>query len=284
MRKFEDLNYYEIFEIPVNASSFEIRQAYRNALSIYGDDSDIAYAFFNREERAKILQRIEAAFSTLISDHKREAYDKTLVANKIIDPSSLAKKSPKVATPLFAAKSAGGEAISKKIERAIREKKLKALADEILSMDAVSGKDLQRLRTAVGITIEDVFEVTRISVATLEAIENDHIDALPPIVYLRNFLKAYTELFEADAQKIIAGYLKKPPAYPCVFVNAATSIALHIPIPAPLRQAREEVHGRFRCLPGHGTHAACRRKERPAGNLIQIQAPLTDVPKALFQP
>jgi flagellar biosynthesis protein FlhG len=208
MRKFEDLNYYEIFEVPVNASSFEIRQAYRNALSIYGDDSDIAYAFFNREERAKILQRVEEAFATLINDYKREAYDNTLVAKKIIDPSSLAKKRPKVATPLFSAKSPGGEAVSKKIERAIREKNLKALVDDILSVDAFSGKDLQRLRAAVGITIEDVFEVTRISVATLEAIENDRTEALPPTVYLRNFLKAYAELFEADAQKIIAGYLK----------------------------------------------------------------------------
>ena len=208
MRKFEKLNYYEIFEIPPNASSFEIRQAYRNALSIYGDDSEIAYAFFDREERAKILQRVEEAFNTLINDHRREAYDSTLVAKKIIEPSSLSKKRPKVATPIFSAKSSGGEAVSKKIERAIKEKKLKARVDDILSGDVVSGKDLQRLRTAVGIKIEDVFEVTRISVATLEAIENDDIENLPPTVYLRNFLKAYAELFKSDAQAIIAGYLK----------------------------------------------------------------------------
>jgi flagellar biosynthesis protein FlhG len=208
MRKFDDLNYYEIFEIPANASGFEIRQAYRNALSIYGDDSTISYAFFTKEERTKILQRVEEAFSTLINDNKREQYDKILVARKIIDSASLTKVRPKVPTPLFSSKSSGGEGVSKKIERAIREKNLKGIVNEILSVDTVSGKDLQRLRTAVGIRIEDVFEVTRISVATLEAIENDHIEALPPTVYLRNFLKAYAELFEADPPKIIAGYLK----------------------------------------------------------------------------
>jgi DnaJ-class molecular chaperone len=208
MRKFEDLNYYEIFEIPVNASGFEIRQAYRNALSIYGDDSTISYAFFTREERTKILRRVEEAFSTLINENKREEYDKTLVARKIIDSSSLTKVRPNVPTPLFSSKTSGGEAISKKIEGAIREKNLKGIVDEILSAGTVSGKDLQRLRAAVGIRIEVVFEVTRISVATLEAIENDHIEALPPTVYLRNFLKAYAELFEADPQKVIAGYLK----------------------------------------------------------------------------
>ncbi|MFO7600096.1 MAG: helix-turn-helix domain-containing protein [Candidatus Desulfacyla sp.] len=208
MHKFEDLNYYELFEIPVNASHFEIRQAYRNALSIYGDDSIIAHSFFTTEERTKILQRIEDAFSTLINDTEREAYDKGLVAKKIIDSSSLAIKRKNAPTPLFSSKSPGGDAVSKKIKRAIKERNLQGLVDEILSSEAISGNHLQRLRAAVGITLDDVFEVTRISVATLEAIENDHIESLPPTVYLRNFLKAYAELFEADAQKIIAGYLK----------------------------------------------------------------------------
>ena len=39
MNKFEELNYYEILEIPVNASSFEIRRAYRNAVEVYSDHS-----------------------------------------------------------------------------------------------------------------------------------------------------------------------------------------------------------------------------------------------------
>lgn len=208
MHQFEDLNYYEIFELPVNASVFEIRQAYRNALSMYGDDSIIAYAFFTKEERTKILERVEEAFSTLINANKREQYDKSLAVGKIVDPSSLTKVRPEIPTPLFSFNSIGGEAISKKIEMAIREKNLKGIVDEILSIDTVSGKDLKRLRTTVGIQIEHVFEVTRISVTTLKAIENDHIEALPPTFYLRNFLKAYAELFHADPQKVIAAYLK----------------------------------------------------------------------------
>jgi len=208
MRKFNELNFYELFELPVNASSFEIRQAYRNALSIYGDDSTIGYSFFTKEERTKILQRVEEAFSTLINENRREQYNKTLVAKKIIDSSSLEKERKKVPTPLFSSKTPGGDAISKKIKRAIKERNLQQIVDEILSLDVVSGNDLKRLRAAVGIKIEDLFEVTRISVATLEAIENDHVEALPPTVYLRNFLKAYAELFEADPHKITAGYLK----------------------------------------------------------------------------
>jgi len=89
MRKFEELNHYEIFEISINASAFEIRQAYKEALSIYGDDSPISYSFFPQEESKEILNRIEEAFSTLIDQEKRELYNKMLVREKkLIHPVS----------------------------------------------------------------------------------------------------------------------------------------------------------------------------------------------------
>ena len=58
MKRFEDLNYYQILEIPVRASSFEIREAYRDALSIYNEDSLTTYSLFTDDERDKILKKI----------------------------------------------------------------------------------------------------------------------------------------------------------------------------------------------------------------------------------
>lgn len=208
MRKFEDLTHYEILQVPVNASSVEIQQAYRNELSIYGDESTIGHAFFSGKEHRKILERIEEAFSTLIHDDQREAYDQILLEKDIIDAASIAKGRRKVATALFSAKSPEGETVSKKIERIIQGKDLRAVLDELLSKETISGNDLRRLRAEAGIRVEDVFEVTRISVATLQAIESDLAEALPPRVYLRNFLKAYAALFKVDPIRIADGYLK----------------------------------------------------------------------------
>lgn len=208
MRKFEGLSHYEIFEIPVNASNFEIRQAYREALSIYGADSAISYSFFTEEEREDILGRVEEAFSTLIDENRRGQYDKTLVDEKKIDPSALKKKRQKVPTPIFSFRGPDGKAISKTIKNGIKEEDLKKTVDEILLKDMISGNDLKMLRKAVGITIQDLFEGTRISVSSLEAIENDNLDALPSDVYLRNFLKTYAELFKVDPEKIIDRYMK----------------------------------------------------------------------------
>jgi len=208
MRKFEELNHYEIFEISINASAFEIRQAYKEALSIYGDDSPISYSFFPQEESKEILNRIEEAFSTLIDQEKRELYNKMLVREKKIDPSSLTKKRQQVPTPLFSSKTPGGAAISKTIMKRIKDKNLKKAEEVILSKDMISGDDLKQLRKTVGIKIEDLFEVTRISVSILKAIENDDFGTLPPAVYLKNFLKTYAELFEVDPKKIVDGYIK----------------------------------------------------------------------------
>ena len=89
MPKFKDLNYYEVLETPINASTFEIRQAYKEALSIYGGDSSISYSFFTAEESKAILDKIEHAFSTLIDQDKRALYNKALVREKkLIHPVS----------------------------------------------------------------------------------------------------------------------------------------------------------------------------------------------------
>lgn len=78
MNKFEEFNYYKILEIPVNASSFEIRRAYRNALEVYSDHSLLTYSLFSAEERINILKKLEDAYDTLIDRAKRIAYDASL--------------------------------------------------------------------------------------------------------------------------------------------------------------------------------------------------------------
>ena len=97
---------------------------------------------------------------------------------------------------------------SKIIKKRIKDKDLKKAGEAILSKDMISGDDLKQLRKTFGVKIEDLFEVTRITVSILESIENDDFGTLPSTVYLKNFLKAYAELFEIDSKKIIDGYIK----------------------------------------------------------------------------
>jgi curved DNA-binding protein CbpA len=79
MNGFDGLNYYEVLQIPVGASFIEIKRAYKEALSIYSEDSLATYCLFSDEERESILTIIEKAFLTLIDKDKRADYDRSLL-------------------------------------------------------------------------------------------------------------------------------------------------------------------------------------------------------------
>jgi DnaJ-class molecular chaperone len=209
MKRFEDFNYYEILEIPLNASHFEIRQAYRDALSVYSEDSLATYSMFTHDERLDILNKIEKAFNTLIDKKSRDAYDKNLVSSGEIDESDLNKKEQKRPIPLFPLSSHTDEdAFSKRIKKRIEMSGSSGdISAEILSKDIITGDDLKRLREAFGIELEEIYEAARISVSTLQSIEENKTEDLPPDVYLKNFLKNYAELLQIDSKKIIDGYL-----------------------------------------------------------------------------
>jgi len=209
MKKFEDLSYYEILEIPVQASSYEIREAYKEALSIYTENSLTTYSLFTDDERDKILEKVEEAFLTLIDEIKRVEYDRMLVDSGRLDEQILRGKRQGKTTKLFPSnKVTYSNAVSNMVRKKIEEKDVEHIAKKILSEERVSGTDLKRLREAIGIRQEEVFEITRITVSVLDAIENDQLDNLPPLIYLKNFLKQYAEILQLDSEKVIEGYTK----------------------------------------------------------------------------
>ena len=214
MKRFEDMNYYEVLEIPVNASPFEVSQAYKEALSIYHEDSLVTYSFFDDHERDRILKKIEEAFLTLIDRTKRAHYDSSLVKEGRVDAADFTQREKKRPIPLFQiGKSKNKTLFSKKIEGKIQEKDIQRISDTIFSNEIISGKDLKRLRESMGIDLEEVFEVTRINVTILRAIEENQMEKLPPLIYLKNFLKSYAEILKLDPNMVIDGYMKNMDQY-----------------------------------------------------------------------
>jgi len=209
MKSFKDLNYYEMLEVPVSASDFEIRQAYKDTLSIYSEDSSVTYSLFSDEERKQILQNIESAFTTLIDRNLRADYDRVLVESGEIDESDRLKTDSQKLVSIFGGRSSAGSGIfRKKIEEKVKSVEIKNIADDILAKEQITGTDLRTLREAMGIELQDVFEVTRISVSVLQAMESDDIEKLPAGSYIKNFLKIYAEFLRIEPAKIVEGYLK----------------------------------------------------------------------------
>jgi len=209
MSTFKGLNYYEILEIPIDASTFEIRQAYKNAFSTYNEDSLATYSFFSDDERSRILEEIEKAFHTLIDKDLRAEHDLTLVNTGQADPSILAKKPRAKIVRLFHTNETAKEDVfSERIRKKIQGNDAKEISNEILSKESISGNDLRKLRKSVGMDLEEIFEVTRIGISILKSIEENDTKALPPPIYLRSFLATYAEILQLDPRKIVAGYMK----------------------------------------------------------------------------
>ena len=208
MKSFDGLNYYQILQIPVNSPFIEIKRAYKEALSIYGEDSLVTYSLFLNDERDNILNVIEKAFFTLIDENKRASYDKTLVDSGQVDSSVILKRNQNQPIPLFRTKNLTKDDLVERVKEKSKEKEFKKLSNEILSKDLISGNDLIKLRKALKIDISEIYVVTKISISVLKSIEENLFEDLPADVYLKNFLKSYAEILQIDPQRVVYGYLK----------------------------------------------------------------------------
>jgi len=206
IKKFRDLNYYELLKIPYNASPFEIRQAYKHILAIYEENSLATYSFFAEDERKLILSKIENAFLTLIDNNKREDYDNKLISTGEVPDKILADREKKKAIPIFyTIKSRENSNSLARIKKKAQENKAGDIALTMLKREQISGRDLRNLRESLGIELEEIFQATKISPTALDAIEKDDVVNLPPRVYLISFLKSYAEALQVDPKQVVDG-------------------------------------------------------------------------------
>jgi hypothetical protein len=76
-----------------------------------------------------------------------------------------------------------------------------------LGVETFRGKTLKQIRERIGIDLKTVSEQTKINTRILEWIEEEAIEKLPPLVYVKGFLKVYAKSLGLDPQKVIGDYL-----------------------------------------------------------------------------
>jgi curved DNA-binding protein CbpA len=75
VKKIEELDFYELLNLHVDATEQDIRNAYSLAVATYQPDALASYGVLSPEERRSVLERIEQAFETLGNAEARKAYD-----------------------------------------------------------------------------------------------------------------------------------------------------------------------------------------------------------------
>jgi cytoskeleton protein RodZ len=84
---------------------------------------------------------------------------------------------------------------------------------------------LKTKRETLGLTLKDIFSLTRISVVNLEAIENGDFGNLPVPIYTRNFIKTYARALDLDGKPILDCYES--------YLNSLKTGPTEVPEPQP---------------------------------------------------
>jgi curved DNA-binding protein CbpA len=211
MKRISEQNYYELLDVSPQASTQEIQWAYDQAMSIFSADSIPTYSLLSEKERKLILSRIVDAYKTLTNGHLRAEYNQLLLESGELLPEDLS---------LFSLENPDG------INGDQREGKLESLLPgeetaespmaspedsfHLIDIDsALSGKDIQALRIAREISIEDIYRKTNVPKKTIEDIEEERFEELPALVYLKGFLKAYARILNVNEGQMMDGYVKR---------------------------------------------------------------------------
>jgi DnaJ-class molecular chaperone len=209
MKSFEGENYYQILNVPGSATAIEVRRAYLDTLEIYKEDSIATYSLFSSGQREALLQAIGRAFDTLINESKRAAYDRMLIDSGQVDPAFFTgPAAEKPATHSISRGMSREKSLSLWVQKKSENQEIKSLIEQVLSKEMISGQDLKRLRQAMGIDVNEIYTITRISSSILEMIEADRFEELPAEIYLKQFLRSYAEMLQIDPQPVVEGYLR----------------------------------------------------------------------------
>jgi DnaJ-class molecular chaperone len=188
MKGIDEQTYYEILEVSSSATSKEIQRAYEHVKETFHTDSLAVYSLFTDQEIQQIQVVIEEAYRVLMDESLRKSYDQS---HYQILGQQKSEKPPEIPVPL-------------------REKKrLPAPVDVPVDMggEIYRGKTLRQIRERMSIDLETIAQETRISLKTLELIEGEDLGKLPPLVYLKGFLKGYAQSLGLDPHRVVDGYV-----------------------------------------------------------------------------
>jgi len=209
MKRLMEQNFYELLGIEFDVSSFEVSRAYKENYQLYHEDSLVSYSLFSREEREKILARLDEAYATLIDEKKRSGYDQSLIECGILKEGMKSQDGRKTIGLLSDSKVSTNNTIL-----AIRNE-LKAMVSsnpviqEILTRDALWGKDLKRIRDELGVSLEIIREMTKVRMTFLRAIEEDEYEKAPSRMFLKSYVKVYAQSIGLDGDFVASRYLNK---------------------------------------------------------------------------
>lgn len=177
--------HYAVLGLEPGASAEAIEKAHRHSRALYEEGALATYTIVDAEERRAARARIDEAFAVLRDPARRAAYDR----ERGLPP---AAAGPGTGAPAADTPRKG----------------------PVILPGPVTGAEIRRVREERGITLKEIAATTKIGSRTLEDIENERVDRLPPTVYLRGFVQEFAREIGLDprdtAERYIARLARRP--------------------------------------------------------------------------
>lgn len=181
---------YDTLGVTRGATDEEIRRASRHKRELFAPDSLPLSGIVFGEELSREQARIAEAHDTLLDPVRRRAYDLSVFPET---ETSSEKEDPKETS-----------AAAAELEMMQAE-----LAREITPETQFTGALLRRVRESQGKELQEISNKTKISVAFLQAIEEEEYTLLPALVYTRGFVQEVAKLLGLDPTQVARTYVAR---------------------------------------------------------------------------
>jgi len=208
VKRLEELDHYELLEVPRDARREEIERAYELVRAAYSGDSLAAYSVFEDDEAVALRERIERAYRVLSDPAARSAYDAMRsdpLAGEALPPDA------RVAV-LELEELAEGERAPIPVTPPPRSAKPELGGFEELDTGDETdwdGARLRRARLLRGVELDELAAVTKINPTYLRFLEEERFDDLPAAVYVRGFVGAYARCCGLDLGAVVPSYMER---------------------------------------------------------------------------
>lgn len=235
----QELNYYELLDVPTQATRMQIREAYIRLKATYASGSQALYSLLSDEEAKQTLEKMEEAYRVLDDESLRKDYDDFLglkreapkAASGEIFPNGFEVQRPGHGSRLaestlnqgyasggspelrdqWSDDSPDARPIARRVSTFTKIKKFATRAfaadvkeqelDLLAKPQAFDGVVLTQLRELMEVPQSEIQERTKIAIEYIKALENNDYQKLPSLVYVRGFLKIYLQYLGLQDQE-----------------------------------------------------------------------------------
>jgi flagellar biosynthesis protein FlhG len=184
-------NLYQLLEIYPGASEEEVRRALKRIREWFGIDGLAAWGACSDEERETYQRAAEEAHATLLDKSRRREYDRGHFPDGF----------PLEREPFPAER----DSIAGRVAATRDSLPLVELSDDTV----VDGAFLGRIRRERNVELIDISNKAKISMAYLQAIEEERFEDLPASVFVRGFVTEFARFLKIDPARAVRDFMAK---------------------------------------------------------------------------